>query len=75
MATINWKSPTGGDWGTAAAWDTGVLPAAGDDVVIDAANPTAAYTVTVAAGETVTINSLTLNAPGDGTNQTPYVGA
>lgn len=74
MATTNWKTATSGDWTTASLWDAGV-PTGTSDAVINVANPGSAYTVTIAAGEVATVNSLTLNAPNDGTNQTPYVGA
>lgn len=75
MATDSWKNGTSGDWNTATSWSTGAVPAATDDVTIDATNITQAYTVTVTKGESVGASSLTLNAPDDGTNQTPYVGA
>lgn len=35
-ATAVWINPDGGDWSTAANWDTGEVPDARDDVLIDA---------------------------------------
>ncbi|WP_428486799.1 beta strand repeat-containing protein [Rhodopila sp.] len=67
MATYSWTTGTGGDWNTAANWTPGTGapslipsdPAA--DVTIDAAPTNGAYTVTIATGESETVNSLIMN--------------
>ncbi len=43
-ATLTWKSPVSGNWGTATNWSAGRVPAAGDVVQIAVAGT---YTVTV----------------------------
>jgi hypothetical protein len=55
--TVSWVSPTSGAWTTATNWSTGMVPAAGDDVVI---NKPAAVTVTLAASTTIHSLSLTV---------------
>ena len=62
MAVYSWKSGVSGDWNAAADWNTGTVPNASTaDVTIDADPTAGAYTVTIAAGETETVNTLTLN--------------
>lgn len=39
MPTIRWNVDANGDWADAADWDLGRLPASGDDVEIDTADP------------------------------------
>ncbi|MBA3812484.1 MAG: hypothetical protein H0X27_12730 [Caulobacteraceae bacterium] len=39
MTTVTWNVDANGDWASAADWDLGRLPAAGDDVVVDTADP------------------------------------
>jgi len=55
-ATVSWNVDTDGFWDVAANWNTGTVPQAGDDVVIN--RPSANVTVTFRTG-TVTVNSLT----------------
>ncbi len=74
MASYSWAAAKSGDWKTAANWIPGLVPNdALADVTID--NPgTAAYVVTIAAGESETVHSLTMNAVNNlaGSNQAPY---
>lgn len=74
MASFTWAAPVSGDWDVATNWSPATVPNdPAADVTID--NPTtAAYVVTIAAGENETVNSLTMNAVNNlaGTNQTPY---
>jgi hypothetical protein len=74
MATYSWAAPISGDWKTASDWSPALVPNDPTaNVIID--NPTlAAYLVTIAAGETETVNSLTMNGTADlaGSNQNPY---
>ena len=37
MSSISWTSTVGGNWNTAANWDTAVVPANGDSLVFGAA--------------------------------------
>jgi len=55
-STVSWASSTSGEWTTATNWSTGMVPAAGDDVVI---NQSAAVTVTLAVSTTIHSLSLT----------------
>ena len=77
MASFSWAAPVSGDWSTAARWTPSLVPNdALADVTID--NPTlAAYLVTIAAGESETVRSLSMNAVNDlqGSNQAPYKAA
>jgi hypothetical protein len=77
MASYTWAAPVSGDWNTAADWSPPSVPNDPTaDVTID--NPTtAAYTVTIAAGENETVGSLSMNAANDlaGSNKTPYTAA
>lgn len=57
-ATVSWKDPVNGNWTDGTKWSTGMVPAAGDDVIINASG--ASYTVTLNA--LVSIVSLTLGA-------------
>jgi hypothetical protein len=43
-ATVTWKDPVNGNWSDGTKWSSGLPPAAGDDVVIDADG---SYTVTL----------------------------
>ncbi len=54
--TIQWTGQSGGNWSTTSNWDTGILPGAQDDVLI---NPS--VTVTFNTGSS-TINQLTTGA-------------
>ena len=54
MAQIFWNPGTAGDWSTASDWQSGVVPIAADDVVIDASNA-------VTVDGTAAANSLILN--------------
>jgi plastocyanin len=59
----NWTTDASGDWNTGSLWSGGVVPnAVSADATIDAATTLLPYTVTIAAGETETVNSLTMNA-------------
>ena len=75
MASYTWTSGTSGDWNTAADWTPAAVPGAADDVTIDAPTTAGApYTVTIAAGEVETVNSLTMNSVNNlaGSNHYPY---
>src|ERR1700733_5916472 len=77
MASFTWAAPVGGDWNVATNWSPATVPNDPTaDVTID--NPTtAAYLVTIAAGENETVDSLSMNATNDlaGSNKTPYTAA
>lgn len=77
MTTYSWTNPVSGDWNTGTLWTPGTVPNATADVTIDALDTTGAYKVTISAGESEVINSLTLNATNNlsGTNSVPYTGA
>ncbi len=77
MTTYSWTKPVSGDWNTGTLWSTGTVPNATADVSIDALDTIGIYTVTIAAGESETIGSLTLNAANNlaGTNSPTYTGA
>lgn len=77
MATYSWTNPVSGDWNTGTLWTPGTVPDATADVTIDALDTIGTYAVTIAAGESETINSLTLNGTNNlsGTNSNPYTGA
>src|SRR4051812_50170891 len=64
MAIISWTAPVSGDWRTAANWTPATVPnGAAADVVIDVPTTIAqGYTVTLPAGVTETVNSLSMNA-------------
>jgi uncharacterized repeat protein (TIGR01451 family) len=59
VARVRWINPLGGDWNVGANWETGVVPTATQDALIDIpiANP-----VTYAAGD-LQINSLVSTQP------------
>lgn len=77
MTTFSWTNPVSGDWNTGTLWTPGTVPDATADVTIDALDTIGAYAVTISAGESEIINSLTLNATNNlaGTNSDPYTGA
>jgi RHS repeat-associated protein len=50
-ATVSWKAPVDGFWDVGSNWDSGTVPAPGDDAVIDQAG--AAFTVTVRNAQSV----------------------
>jgi alpha-L-arabinofuranosidase len=68
LSTVSWTSATGGSWSTAADWSSGVVPQAGDDVVI---HQTGGIHITLSGsasvdslsvtGDTLTINGGTLS--------------
>jgi uncharacterized protein DUF4214 len=64
MAIFNWTTGTGGDWNTLANWTPNLVPNdAAADVIIDAPTTTlGGYKVTIAAGASEVVNSLTMNA-------------
>jgi len=60
-AVVSWNVTTGGSWGTASNWDTGVVPPTGSDVVFSsAAAGSSAKAITLDA--TRSVNSLTFTA-------------
>ncbi len=62
MATFSWTTNQSGDWNTGSLWSGGIVPNdAAADVSIDATDADGSYTVTIATGESVIVNSLTLN--------------
>jgi hypothetical protein len=77
MATFSWAANASGNWNTGTLWTAAAVPNAGTaDVTIDAPT-TQAYTVTIAAGQTETVRSLTMNGTNNfaGSHQTPYAAA
>ncbi len=77
MTTYSWTKNVSGDWDTAADWTPAAIPSAATaDVTIDAAT-TLPYTVTIAHGESVTVDSLSINAANNllGSNAHPYAAA
>ena len=75
MASISWTLGVNGNWTTAADWTPGTVPTAADDVTIDALAPAGgSYVVTIAAGDSVSVHSLTMNAAANlaGSNTNPY---
>ena len=63
MATSTWTTGVSGDWNTGTLWTPGTVPNATTDVAIDAPAPAgSSYTVTIAAGATETLKSLTVNS-------------
>jgi hypothetical protein len=70
MASFSWATNVSGDWNTGTLWIPATVPdSAAADVTIDAAATLAPYTVTIASGETETVDSLSMN----GTNN--FVGS
>ncbi len=61
MASVSWTNKAGGDWNVGTNWAGGTVPAAADDVIIDAGPVATTYLVTIAAGVTDTVTSLTMN--------------
>lgn len=74
MATYTWTHDVSGDWNTGTLWTPGTVPNdVTADVTIDAATTLVnGYTVTIAAGESFTVNSLTLNDLNQGANSPNY---
>ena len=75
MTTYTWMLGSDGDWNTASNWTPATAPDATDaDVTIDATPTLAAYGITIAAGASDTIDSLTMNAANNlaGSNSDPY---
>jgi hypothetical protein len=54
LSTVEWVSPTSGNWNPRSNRNTGTVPGPNDDVVI---NPSAALTVTIDSGNQ-SVNSL-----------------
>ena len=62
MATFSWLSAVSADWTAAADWSGGSYPnAVSASTSIGVAG---SYTVSIAAGESIAVNTMTLNAPG-----------
>ncbi len=59
LSTVHWINPVGGDWGDAANWEFGVVPGAGDDVIIDAGGSK----ITHLAATTDHARSITASSP------------
>jgi hypothetical protein len=75
MSSFSWKNGVDGDWNTGTLWTPATVPNdIAADVTIDAADTL--YTVTIAAGETETVNSLSMNGdtgkPGTNDANNPY---
>jgi hypothetical protein len=80
MTSFSWATAASGDWNTGTLWTGGIVPnSATADVTIDVtAMPPAAYTVTIGAGESFTVDSLTINdteASAQGANSNPQTSA
>ena len=59
MASIRWKNSTGGTWSVGSNWSGGVVPGAGDSVLIAKAPSAGAYTIDIVSP--VDVASVTLN--------------
>jgi hypothetical protein len=60
MSSFSWTNGVDGDWNTGTLWTPATVPNdIAADVTIDAADTL--YTVTIAAGETETVDSLSMN--------------
>jgi len=57
-STVSWINPSGGDWDTGSNWNTGKIPGASDDVVINIPGQNT-FTVTHSGSATDVVNSLT----------------
>jgi hypothetical protein len=71
MTSYSWNTDTSGDWNTGTLWTGGTVPNdLAADVTIDAASTLTAYTVTIASGESITVDSLSMNGSNElaGTN-------
>jgi hypothetical protein len=55
-STVFWDNPNGGNWDTATNWSSGSVPGSGDIAVI---NTAAAATITIHAGDSESVLSLT----------------
>jgi hypothetical protein len=78
MTSYSWASNVSGDWNTGTLWTPATVPnSATADVTIDVAT-TLAYAVTIAATQSFTVNSLTMNdtdADNAGAGSVPYKAA
>ena len=77
MAGFTWANPVSGNWSSAGLWNPAAVPNdPAADVTIDNAT-LAPYLVSILAGETQTINSLSMNAAAarEGSNSEPYKAA
>jgi hypothetical protein len=81
MTSYNWALPTSGDWNTGTMWASGTAPNdIAADVTISAqttvtATPVA-YTITIASGESITVDSLIMNnTPTDLAGTNPPAGS
>jgi hypothetical protein len=62
MTSYSWNTDTSGDWNTGTLWTGGTVPNdLAADVTIDAASTLTAYTVTIASGASITVDSLSMN--------------
>ena len=63
MTSYSWNTDTSGDWNTGTLWTGGTVPndVPAADVTIDAASTLTAYTVTIASGASITVDSLSMN--------------
>ncbi len=68
-AQVTWTGTGDGvSWNDAANWSTSMVPAAGNDVLLDNATVPGSYNVTLPSGAiSVTVNSITIS-PGTGNN-------
>jgi hypothetical protein len=55
-SAVRWVNPHGGDWDNPANWSTGVVPGAGDSILI---NPNTDPTITHSSGQADAISSIT----------------
>ena len=58
--TVEWISPSNGNWDVASNWSTGTVPSSNDDVIIDV--PGASPTVTISSGS-MSVLSITASDP------------
>ena len=60
MSSATWAVATGGDWNTAADWNTGIVPDGNTAVAVMPGAASSGYTVSIGVGESHIVNAITL---------------